>query len=143
MNFHAMAPKKYKRSVVAGMVHRIYRSCSSWANIHESLDKARKILFSNQYPEDFYEPIIHQTLTKLIVPPGSEECEKKDTEDDSEEEEMENVSASSELEGTADSVPAHCDEWHKDKYDHFKFFIQYRGKCTEQFAKALHNCKAP
>ena len=77
------------------------------------------------------------------MPPGSEECEKKDTEDDSEEEEMENVSASSGLEGTADSVPAHCDEWHIDKYDHFKFFIQYRGKCTEQFAKALHNCKAP
>ena len=29
MNFHALAPDKYKRSVVTGMVHRIVRACSS------------------------------------------------------------------------------------------------------------------
>ena len=72
------------------------------------------------------------------MPPGSE-----DTEDDSEEDEMEIGSASSGLEDTADSLTTNGYEWHIDKYDHFKFFIQYRGKCTEQLAKALHNCKAP
>ena len=25
----------------------------------------------------------------------------------------------------------------------FKFFVQYRGKATEHFARSLHNCKAP
>lgn len=30
----------------------------------------------------------------------------------------------------------------KDK-DKFKLFIRYRGKCTEQYAKALHNLQAP
>ena len=30
MNFHALAPIKKKRSVVAGLVHRIHRACSSW-----------------------------------------------------------------------------------------------------------------
>ena len=29
MNFHALAPKKYKRAVIAGFVHRIYCACSS------------------------------------------------------------------------------------------------------------------
>ena len=37
MNFHALAPKRYKRSVVSGFVHRIYRACSSWEHIHSSL----------------------------------------------------------------------------------------------------------
>ena len=30
MNFHSVAPKQYKRSVVAGFVHRIFRACSNW-----------------------------------------------------------------------------------------------------------------
>ena len=30
MNFHALAPIKNKRSVVAGLVHRIHRACSWW-----------------------------------------------------------------------------------------------------------------
>ena len=29
MNFHALAPLKYKRSTVIGLVHRIHRSCST------------------------------------------------------------------------------------------------------------------
>ena len=28
MNYHALAPKSYKRSVVQGLVYRIYRACS-------------------------------------------------------------------------------------------------------------------
>ena len=39
MNFHALAPKRYKRSVVSGFVHRIHRSCSNWPNFYTSLEK--------------------------------------------------------------------------------------------------------
>ena len=53
MNFYALAPKKYKKSVVSGFVHRIYRACSSWSYFHQSLEKAKKILRENQYPEKF------------------------------------------------------------------------------------------
>ena len=49
MNFHALAPKRYKRAVVSGFVHRIYRACSSWDSFHVSLKKAIKILEQNQY----------------------------------------------------------------------------------------------
>ena len=66
MNFYALAPKRYKRSVVSGFVHRIYRACSSWEAFHESLEKAKQILNNNQYPPTFYDPIIHETLTKIV-----------------------------------------------------------------------------
>ena len=73
MNFHALAPKRYKRSVVSGFVHRIYRACSDWNAFHESLERAKKILQKNQYPEAFYEPIISETLTKIIQKDSNDE----------------------------------------------------------------------
>ena len=44
MNFHALAPKRYKRSVVEGFVHRVHRACSSWENFHESIEKVKMTL---------------------------------------------------------------------------------------------------
>ena len=80
MNFYALAPKKYKKSVVAGFVHRIYRACSSWSYFHQSLEKAKKILRENQYPEQFYEPIISAALTKLVTQNcTNESSESEDT----------------------------------------------------------------
>ena len=67
MNYHALAPDKYNRSVVSGMVHRIMRACSSWKFIHESLERAKKILQNNQYPPWFYDPIIKKCLHSLLV----------------------------------------------------------------------------
>ena len=73
MNFHSLAPKRYKISVVSGFVHRIFRSCSTWKNFHESLEKAKVILINNQYPPMFFEPIIHRTLTKILTPVEKED----------------------------------------------------------------------
>ena len=66
MNYHSLAPRKYKRSVVAGFVHRIFRACSSWEYFHTSLEKAKRVLEGNQYPPDFYEPIIASALRKWL-----------------------------------------------------------------------------
>ena len=109
MNFHALAPKRYKRSVVSGFVHRIYRACSNWILFHESLEKAKKILEKNQYSPAFYEPIIEETLTNLV----SGEGEKKDLD--------------------------------KEKTSSKKIMlkIQYRGKASEDYARALHKIEAP
>ena len=82
MNFHALAPNRYKRSVVAGMVHRIFRSCSTWLNFHESLVKAKKLLNANQYPPSFYNPIIEKCLLSLIEPP--EQSNDDDADDETE-----------------------------------------------------------
>ena len=75
MNYHSLAPKRYKRSVVSGFVHRIFRACSNWTLFHDSLETAKKILESNQYPPAFYEPIIKQSLNSLV---GAEEKDKED-----------------------------------------------------------------
>ena len=44
MNYHCMAPKRYKRSVVSGFVYRIYRACSDWTRFHKSLQCVKKVL---------------------------------------------------------------------------------------------------
>ena len=67
MNFHSLAPRKYKRAVVQGLVHRIYRACSTWEAVVESLERAKAILERNQYPPEMYDPIIATTLEKIIL----------------------------------------------------------------------------
>ena len=67
MNFLSLAPMKYKRSVVCGMIHRIFRSCSNFKTFHESLDKAKLILEKNQCAKSFLDPIIKDTLEKLVL----------------------------------------------------------------------------
>ena len=81
LNFHALAPSKYKRSVVSGMVYRIFNACSSWQNFHLSLQKAKKMLENNQYPVSFYEPIIEKTINNILKDKDDEkidEDEKKE-----------------------------------------------------------------
>ena len=67
LNFHALAPLKYKKSVVIGFIHRIYRACSTWHNFHVGITKAVQILESNQYPSSFVLPIIKNTIDKIII----------------------------------------------------------------------------
>ena len=110
MNYHALAPKRYKRLVVSGFVHRIYRACSSWALFHDSLEVAKRILEKNQYPPAFYEPIIKQSLDSLVDASSKDSTEK-------------------EKEG--------------DRPKKVMLMLQYRGKCSEDYARALHKSNAP
>ena len=114
MNYHALAPRRYKRSVVSGFVHRIHRSCSTWLHYHQSMVRAKRILERNQYPPAFYEPIIEQTLTNII--------ESKQTEK---------------------NVPKNASCNAEETIEKRLLFIQYRGKTTEEYARALHRCNAP
>ena len=66
MNFHALAPVKYKRATVIGFVHRIYRACSDWFNFHESVERAKDILLKNQYPPSFTDKYIRETISKIV-----------------------------------------------------------------------------
>ena len=79
MNYHALAPKKYKRSVVSGFVHRIYRACTSWELFHSSLEKAKQVLERNQYPPNFYDPIIKDTINKIIEEQQSQHQKKNNS----------------------------------------------------------------
>ena len=118
MNYHALAPRRYKRSVVSGFVHRIYRACSTWQYFHQSIVKAKQILEKNQYPPTFYEPIIDQTLNSIIMNERQSEADKPS---------MDN--------NTNNDTGAAVEKR--------MIFIQYRGKCTEDYARALHKIGAP
>ena len=119
MNFHSLAPFKYKKSVIIGFVHRIFRSCSNWAMIHEGLEEAKIILTKNQYPMHLIESVFHDTLTFLIKGEKSEKNFEPITLSDS---------------ACLFNVP--------DK-DKFNFFIQYRGKISEKFAHSIKKLNVP
>ena len=121
LNYHALAPLKYKRSVVASFVHRIFRSCSSWENFHKGLDEALSILENNQYPSTFVLPIVQKTLTKLVSP-------------DDESLINDNVNSDVDLNACLFSM---------DDKDKFMFFVQYRGKATEKLAMSFKRLNAP
>lgn len=114
MNYHALAPTKYKRSVVAGFVYRIHRACSSWKNFHSSLSKAKKVLEQNQYPPNFYEPIIEKAIEKILFPADPE-----------------NGNHNGNTPEQADTTPKKL------------IFIEYRGKVTDNYCRALRKINAP
>ena len=119
MNYHALAPKKYKWSVVSGFVYRIHRACSTWKNFHTSLEKAKRVLEKNQYPPDFYEPIILDTIENIYN--GKESVTNTST--------------------TPDTTTPN--EEQAEKPEKKLLFVQFRGKCTEDYARALHRANAP
>ena len=113
MNFHALAPRRYKRSVVQSFVHRIHRSCSSRENMLSSLERAKEVLDKKQYPSSFYDPIITETLQKIDAPIVEQEPIQNQNNP------------------TEESTPKYL------------FKIQYRGTVTDSFVKTLYNIKAP
>ena len=66
--------------MVSGFVHRIYQACSTWKNFDKSLQRAKSVLEKNQYPPPFYDPIIEETISKLVRP-IDEVAEEKDDSD--------------------------------------------------------------
>ena len=56
------------------------RACSTWKAVHESLQKAKKILENNQYPPSFYDPIIKKVLVSIMDKPDEQEETKDDKE---------------------------------------------------------------
>ena len=73
------------------------------------MEKAKQVLERNQYPPNFYDPIIKDSLNTIL-----QKCQQ--TEHPSEE---------------------------NSTTKKFPLMIQYRGKCSEEYARALHRCSAP
>ena len=59
LNYHALAPTKYQRSLVINLIHRIYNATSTWKKFDKGMGEAREILDYNQYPSNWYENIIN------------------------------------------------------------------------------------
>jgi len=127
LNYHLLAPRRYKRSVVSGFVHRIFRACSTWSHFHESMQRAKVMLERNQYPPTFYDPVINQTLNGIRAATNQQE-------------DRSDINASSDTTSPPNVVSAIP---HQEEAPKRAIFIQYRGKCTEDFARSLHKCQAP
>ena len=127
LNYHALAPLKYKKSVISSFIYRIYRASSNWTNFHEGVTQALKTLENNQYPSSFVMPIVKNVVERLVCP-ESDEC----------------VSESG-SEGSGSTIPGDPDAclFTLEDKDKFLFCIQYRGKPTEQLAHSFKKINAP
>ena len=65
LNYHACAPMRYKRNIVEGAVHRIHHTTTSWYAFDKGIERLKKSLEANQYPPNFYNPIINDSITKI------------------------------------------------------------------------------
>ena len=66
LHYRALAPTTYKRNITEGTIHRILNATTSWMSFDDGLQKAIKIWENNQYPPQFYQPIIRKTMDKII-----------------------------------------------------------------------------
>ena len=121
LNFHSLAPFKYKKSVLIGYVYRIYNSCSNWMNIHKSLEEAKIILVKNQYPPDLIDNVFHDTLHRILKP---DECDN-------------------ETNDIVDELDDNACLFKVEPKDKFNFFLNYRGKITEKYAKTVRKLNLP
>ena len=138
LNFHSLAPLKYKRSVVIGFVHRIYRTCSSWQLFHKAMEEAKTILVNNQYPLSFVENLINITLNKIIT---RDDIEKNEVNESSDEV---NESIDDVNENNSDlSIDPNGFSGEMLEKDKFRFYTNYRGKPTEKFVQSLFKLNAP
>ena len=78
MNFHAIAPKQHKRAVVNGITHRVFNASSTWERFDDGLNQAKDILENNQFPPNFYNPIIENAINKLTTTVEPTERENKE-----------------------------------------------------------------
>ena len=124
LNFHALAPLKYKKSVISSYIHRIYRASSSWENVHIGITQALQTLENNQYPSNFVMPIVQKVVDKLVCP-ENDDCKSDITEE-----------IIPEMDANA------CLYTCEDK-DKFLFCVHYRGKPTEKLANSFRRLNAP
>ena len=57
---------QYKRNVIEGTVHRVFRSTSTWESFDQALEKNRKQRIENQYPKNWSDRVVFETLSKII-----------------------------------------------------------------------------
>ena len=72
LNFRSCAPLQYKRTVIEGTVHRLFRSTSTWEEYNKAMKINREQWLDNQYPESWSLRVASHALEKII-----RDCKKK------------------------------------------------------------------
>ena len=78
LNFRGCAPLQYKSNVIEGTVHRVFRSTSRWKDFDQALAKNRKQWIKNQYPKNWSDKVVFETLNKILE--GKKKLEVKASE---------------------------------------------------------------
>ena len=76
--FDSFAPNKYKENLIATLVNRGYRLCSSFLAFDNEINFLKSILTKNGYPLSLIEKHIRKVLNKLYSPFGEETPTKQD-----------------------------------------------------------------
>ena len=71
---------RYKKNIVQGTVQRVLNASSNWHAFTESITEFGCMLKKNQYSPQFYEPIIRETLNKIIEKHMKQDTNTKTTE---------------------------------------------------------------
>ena len=66
LNFRSCAPLQYKRSVIEGTVHRVFRSTSTWEGYDKAMKINREQWLDNQYMESWSSRVASHALEKII-----------------------------------------------------------------------------
>ena len=66
LNFRGCALLQCKRNVIEGMVQRVFRSTSTWRDFDQALEKNWKQWIQNQYPKNWSDRVVFETLNKII-----------------------------------------------------------------------------
>ena len=78
LNYRSCAPTQYKRSVIQGIVHRVFGSKSSWGQFDKAMETNRAQWLTNQYAENWSAKVASDALCKIIEdngkPMDSERC---------------------------------------------------------------------
>ena len=102
--------------MIQGTVHRIFNATSDWQSIDVALKKNQEIWTENQYPTEWSSSIVNETLDKTVTK------EKVRAKPPQNEQNLKKVKSLNNREPKP------------------RFFVQYRGNITQNFAKTLKNC---
>ena len=70
LNYRSCAPTQYKRSVIQGPVHRVFRGTSIWEQFDKAMETNRAHWLTNQYPESWSAKVASDALCKIIEGKG-------------------------------------------------------------------------
>ena len=77
LNFSAICPIQWKKGLITCLLHRAYIVCSSWSLFNDEIEKIRKFMSINGYPNCFFDKIVQKFLDKKFKNSGLNDSEKK------------------------------------------------------------------
>ena len=68
LNFSDVCPTQWKKTLITGLLYRIFTVVKTWNSFHDEVKELQKILLCNNYPSRFIEKQVGEFLNKKIAP---------------------------------------------------------------------------